>query len=164
MLSNGLSRFFLSSGVLCLSKTRDSSAGNFTVLFPYLHYIKSLLYMGVAMFTGGQCCQKCLFGCTYHGWLNRGLGTRSACLIPDFILCGAWTVISSLLVPADPGHGTSTSGWICFSNLYMSLMCYSLYDAVIVRACSSRMEGSQRLVVVLLVVFSFLLCLVSCCV
>ena len=70
-----------------------------------------------------------------------------------------WMVISSLLVPAELGHGTSTSGWICFSNLFMSLMCYSLYDAVIVRARSSRMEGSRRLVVVLLIVFSFSLCL-----
>ena len=70
-----------------------------------------------------------------------------------------WTVISSLLVPAELGHGTSTSGWICFSNLYMSLMCYLLYDVVIVRARSSRMEGSRRLVVVLLIVFSFSLCL-----
>ena len=68
-------------------------------------------------------------------------------------------VISSLLTPAELGHGTSTSGWICFSNLYMSLMCYSLYDVVIVRARSSRMEGSRQLVVVLLVVFSFSLCL-----
>ena len=41
----------------------------------------------------------------------------------------------------------------------MSLMCYSLYDAVIARACSSRTEGSQWLVVVLLIVFSFSLCL-----
>ena len=41
----------------------------------------------------------------------------------------------------------------------MSLMCYSLYNAVIVRARSSRMEGSQWLVVVLLIVFSFSLCL-----
>ena len=62
------------------------------------------------------------------------------------------------------GQGTSTSGWIYSSNLYMSLMCYLLYDAVITRARSSRTEGSQRLVVVLLVVFSFLLCLVSRCV
>ena len=75
-----------------------------------------------------------------------------------------WTVISSLLTPAELGHGTSISGWICFSNLYMSLMCYSLYDAVITRARSSRKEGSRRLVVVLLVVLSFSLCLVSCCV
>ena len=63
-----------------------------------------------------------------------------------------------LLVPAEPGHDTSTSGWIYSSNLYMSLMCYSLYDAVIVRARSSRMEGSRWLVVVLLIVFSFSLC------
>ena len=75
-----------------------------------------------------------------------------------------WMVISSLLTPAELGHGTSTSGWICFSNLYMSLMCYSLYDAVITRARSSRMKGSQQLVVVLLIVFSFSLCLVSRCV
>ena len=75
-----------------------------------------------------------------------------------------WTVISPLVVPADLGHGTSTSGWVCFSILYMSLMCYSLYDAMIMRAHSSRTEGSWWLVVVLLVVFSFLLCLVSCCV
>ena len=75
-----------------------------------------------------------------------------------------WTVISSLLVPAELGHGTSTSGWICFSILYMSLMCYLLYDAVIARARLSRTEGSRWLVVVLLIVFSFLLCLVSCCV
>ena len=68
-------------------------------------------------------------------------------------------VISSLLVPAELGHGTSTPGWICFSILYMSLMCYSLYDVVIARACSSRTEGSRRLVVVLLIVFSFSLCL-----
>ena len=54
-----------------------------------------------------------------------------------------WTVISSLLTPTELGHGTSTSGWIYSSNLYMSLMCYSLYDAVIVRARSSRTEGSQ---------------------
>ena len=70
-----------------------------------------------------------------------------------------WMVISSLLVPAELGHGTSTSGWICFSNLYMSLMGYSLYDAVIVRGHSSRTEGSRGLVVVLLIVFSFSLCL-----
>ena len=75
-----------------------------------------------------------------------------------------WTVISSLLVPAELGHGTNTSGWICFSILYMSLMCYSLYDVVIARAHSSRTEGSRRLVVVLLIVFSFSLCLVSRCV
>ena len=41
----------------------------------------------------------------------------------------------------------------------MSLMCYSLYDVVIARARSSRMEGSWWLVVVLLIVFSFSLCL-----
>ena len=75
-----------------------------------------------------------------------------------------WTVISSLLTPTELGHGTSTSGWIYSSNLYMSLMCYLLYDAVITRAHSSRMEGSWQFVVVLLVVFSFLLCLVSCCI
>ena len=68
-------------------------------------------------------------------------------------------VISSLLAPAELGHGTKTSGWICFSNLYMSLMCYLLYDAVIARARLSRTEGSRQLVVVLLVVFSFSLCL-----
>ena len=75
-----------------------------------------------------------------------------------------WTVISSLLTPAELGYGTSTSGWIYSSNLYMSLMCYLLYDAVIMRARSSRMEGSQWLAVVLLIVFSFSLCLVSHCV
>ena len=75
-----------------------------------------------------------------------------------------WTVISSLLAPAELDHGTSTSGWICFSNLYMSLMCYSLYNVVIARACLSRTEGSWRLVVVLLFVFSFSLCLVPHCV
>ena len=31
----------------------------------WLHYIKSLLYVGVAMLTGGQCRQKCLFGCIW---------------------------------------------------------------------------------------------------
>ena len=70
-------------------------------------------------------------------------------------------VISPLLVPADPGHGTSISGWVCsylFSMLHLSLMCYPLYDVVIARARSSRMEGSQWLVVVLLIVFSFSLC------
>ena len=41
----------------------------------------------------------------------------------------------------------------------MSLVCYSLYDVVIVRVRSSRTEGSRWLVVVLLVVFSFSLCL-----
>ena len=75
-----------------------------------------------------------------------------------------WTEISSLLTPAELGHGTSTSGWIYSSNLYMSLMCHSLYDVVIMRVCSSRMEGSRWLVVELLIVFGFLLCLVSCCV
>ena len=30
-----------------------------------LHYIKSLLRMGVAMFSGGPCRQKCLFGRTW---------------------------------------------------------------------------------------------------
>ena len=30
-----------------------------------MHYIKLLLYMGVAMFLGDQCRQKCLFGCTW---------------------------------------------------------------------------------------------------
>ena len=69
-----------------------------------------------------------------------------------------WMVISSLLTPAELSHGTSTSGWIYSSNLYMSLMCYSLYDAVIARARSSRTEGSRQLVVVLLIVFSFSLC------
>ena len=69
-----------------------------------------------------------------------------------------------VLVPTNPGHGTNTSGWVCFSILYMSFMCYLLYDAVITRACLSRTEGSQWLVVVLLIVFSFLLCLVSRCV
>ena len=68
-------------------------------------------------------------------------------------------VISSLLTPAELGHGTSTSWWIYSSNLYMSLMCYSLYHVVIARACSSRMEGCRQLVVVLLIVFSFSLCL-----
>ena len=75
-----------------------------------------------------------------------------------------WTVISSLLTPTELGHGTSTSGWIYSSNLYMSLMCYLLYDVVITRAHSSRTEGSWWLVVVLLVVFNFSLCLVSHCV
>ena len=37
--------------------------------------------------------------------------------------------------------------------LYLSFVCYSLYHAVIVRARSSRMEGSRQLVVVLLIVF-----------
>ena len=48
-----------------------------------------------------------------------------------------------------------TSGlWtISFTILYLSFVCYSLYDAVIVRAFSSRMEGSWQLVVVLLIVF-----------
>ena len=81
-----------------------------------------------------------------------------------FMAPNFWMVISSLLVPAELGHGTSTSGLICFSNLYMSLMCYSLYDAVITGARSSKTEGSRGLVVVLLVVFSFSLCLVSHCV
>ena len=38
---------------ICVSNRRD-----FLVL--QLHYIKSLLYMGVIMFAGGQCRQKCL--------------------------------------------------------------------------------------------------------
>ena len=42
--------------------------------------------------------------------------------------------------------------------LDLSIMCYPLYDVVIVRACSSRTEGSRWLVVVLLIVFSFSLC------
>ena len=42
------------------------------VLFPKrLHHIKSLLCVGVAMFTGGQCRQKCLFGCTW--FIQSGL-------------------------------------------------------------------------------------------
>ena len=87
--------------------------------------------------------------------------TPAACC---FAKSTTWMEISSLLIPAELGHGTSTSGWICFSILYMSLMCYSLYDVVIVRARSSRTEGSWWLVVVLLIVFSFSLCLVSRCV
>ena len=42
---------------------------------------------------------------------------------------------------------------VSFTILYLSFVCYSLYDAVIARARSFRMKGSQRLVVVLLVVF-----------
>ena len=46
----------------------------------------------------------------------------------------------------------SLCGWVCFTILYLSLVCYLLYDAVIVRARSSRTEGSRQLVVVLLIV------------
>ena len=42
---------------------------------------------------------------------------------------------------------------VSFTILYLSFVCYSLYDAVIMRAHSSRMEGSQQLVVVFLIVF-----------
>ena len=42
---------------------------------------------------------------------------------------------------------------VSFTILYLSFLCYSLYDAVIARARSSRTEGSRQLDVVLLVVF-----------
>ena len=42
---------------------------------------------------------------------------------------------------------------VSFTILYLSFLCYSLYDVVITRARSSRTEGSRWLVVVLLVVF-----------
>ena len=65
-------------------------------------------------------------------------------------------------------HGTSISGWFLFTCLlsmyHLSLRCHSFYVMMILRACSSRTEGSRWLVVVLLIVFRFSLCLVSCCV
>ena len=42
---------------------------------------------------------------------------------------------------------------VSFIILYLSFVCYSLYDAVIVRAHSSRTMGPWWLVVVLLIVF-----------
>ena len=50
------------------------------------------------------------------------------------------------------------NGRVCFTILYLSFVCYSLDDAVIMRAHSSRMAGSRQLVVVLLVVFQFSHC------
>ena len=57
-------------------------------------------------------------------------------------------VTSHLLVPGD-----STSFSECYSFIYLSFVFYSLYDVVIVGARSSRTEGSQWLVLVLLIVF-----------
>ena len=120
------------------------------------------LWLSIDLLWGSaQAIKTCRPPSKYFSWCSflsaSGSGDKYLPILvtaPNF-----WTVISSLLVPADLGHGTSTSGWICFSNLYMSLMCYWLYNAVIARARSSRMEGSWWLVVVLLVVFSFSLCL-----
>ena len=79
-----------------------------------------------------------------------------------------WMVTFPLLVPADLDHGTSTYGWVIsillLSMYHLNLMCHSFYVTVITRAHSSRTEGSRWFVVVLLIVFSFLLCLVSYCV
>ena len=58
-----------------------------------------------------------------------------------------------LLVPTNPGHGTRFLDKFYFTILYLSFVCYSLYDVVILRARSSRTEGSWQLVVVLLIVF-----------
>ena len=48
-------------------------------------YEITVIYMGVAILTGDQCRQKCLYGCT---WLIQsqvdwtgGTGTRSACCL-----------------------------------------------------------------------------------
>ena len=50
------------------------------------------------------------------------------------------------------------------SMYHLSAGCHSFSVTVIARARSSRMEGSWWLVVVLLAMFGFSLCLVSCCV
>ena len=67
----------------------------------------------------------------------------------------------SLLSISGSAIGTCRSGswhqyfWmVSFTILYLSFVCYSLYDAVIARARSSRTEGSRQLVVVLLIVYS----------
>ena len=60
----------------------------YQVLLRYLHYIKSVLDVGLAILTGVWCLKICLFGCTWfnpgHGWLHRGQyfpGTHSACAL-----------------------------------------------------------------------------------
>ena len=51
-----------------------------------LNYIKTLLYMGVAILTGVQCRQKCLFGCT---WLIQSrlieLGARGHAVLVKYL-------------------------------------------------------------------------------
>ena len=120
------------------------------------------LWLSIDLLWGSaQAIKTCRPPSKYFSWCSflsvSGSGDKYLPILvtaPNF-----WMVISSSLAPAELGYGTSTSGWICFSNLYMSLMCYSLHDVVIARASSSRTEGSRQLVVVLLVVFSFSLCL-----
>ena len=80
----------------------------------------------------------------------------------DVVTLVASTLLSTLHVQAafipflqDTGwHLVAEMEWtVSFTILYLSFVCYSLYDAVIMRAHSSRMEGSSWLVVVLLIVF-----------
>ena len=74
-----------------------------------------------------------------------------------------WMVTFPLLVPADLDHSTSTSRWVIsillLSMYLLSLSCHSFYITMIMSARSNRTEGSWWFVIVLLIVFSFLLCL-----